>query len=221
MATGDTLHGAAFVKPPAPGVVQRQKRSRSGSRSSSVFRGACGKDHDPVASKLAIWAQAFSRHTLFNRWPTNSAGKVVGGIGNRWTALRWPPSHLHQILQPMYPGLGPRNLRELEALSEIMDQLAAGQFGRAADVATQRCIAMEMAMQDGDWKRAPHLELLLFFLVDDAKLLSVSCTAKKSYVCRYLAAGLGRNWLAGKCHLATRSSLANWRMNSSLFQAPL
>ena len=61
----------------------------------------------------------------------------------------------------MNPGiLGPNTLRELKTLSEIMDQLAAGQFGRAADVATQRYKAIEMAMQDGDWKRASHLELL-------------------------------------------------------------
>ena len=38
-------------------------------------------------------------------------------------------------------------------------QLAAGQFGRAADVATQRHKAIEIAMQDGDGKRASHLEL--------------------------------------------------------------
>ena len=80
-----------------------------------------------------------------------------------WRPVDCPPvatSHLHQILQPMHPGLVPRNLRELETFSEIMDQLAAGQFGRAADVATQRYKATEMAMQDGDWKGAPHLELL-------------------------------------------------------------
>ena len=41
-----------------------------------------------------------------------------------------------------------------------MDQLAAGQFGRAADVATQRYKVVEIAMQDGDWKRASHLELM-------------------------------------------------------------
>ena len=119
VATGDTLCGAAFVKPPALGAVQRQKRSQLGSRSSSVFRGARGKDHDPVASKLAIWVES-------------------------------------------NPGIlaGHRNLRELETLSEIMDKLAAGQFGRAADVATQRYKAIDMAMQDGDWNRASHLELL-------------------------------------------------------------
>ena len=60
----------------------------------------------------------------------------------------------------MYPGSVPGTFRELETLSEIMDQLAAGQFGRAADVATQRYKAVEMAMQDGDWKRVSHLELL-------------------------------------------------------------
>ena len=41
-----------------------------------------------------------------------------------------------------------------------MDQLAAGQFGRAADVATQHYTATEMAVQDGDWKRGSHLKLL-------------------------------------------------------------
>ena len=40
-----------------------------------------------------------------------------------------------------------------------MDRLAAVQFDRAADVATQRYKATEMAMQNGDWKRATHLDL--------------------------------------------------------------
>ena len=163
VATGDTLYGAAFVKPPALGAVQRQKRSRLGSRSSSVFRDARGKDHDPVALKLAIWAESnpgtLAAHTL------QRMAEKVSREGRRkdWRPEDCPPvatSHLHQILQPMYPGLGPRNLRELETHSEIMDQLAAGQFGRAADVATQRYKAIEMAMQDGDWKRASNLELL-------------------------------------------------------------
>ena len=69
-------------------------------------------------------------------------------------------SHLHQIVQHMSRALGPRDLREVETLSEVMDQLAAGQFGQAVDVATQRYKDIEVAMQDGDWKRASHLELL-------------------------------------------------------------
>ena len=93
-ATRDTLYGAAFVNPPALGAVKRQKRSRSGSWSSSVFRSAHGKDHDPVPSKLAVWrnrTQVFSRHTPFSGRPSSSAAKVVDGIGGQLTALWWPP----------------------------------------------------------------------------------------------------------------------------------
>ena len=36
-----------------------------------------------------------------------------------------------------------------------------GQFGRAADVLTQTFKAVDMALQDGDLKRASHLVLLI------------------------------------------------------------
>ena len=149
------------MKPPALGAVKRQKRSWSGSRSSSVSRGAHG--NNPVASKLAVWAESnpgiLAAHTF--QWMADQVSREDRG-------LDWRPvdcflvatSHPHQILQHMSPGLDPRNLREVETFSEVMDQLAASQFGRAADVATQRFKAIEVAMQDGDWKRASHLELL-------------------------------------------------------------
>ena len=140
VVTGDTLYGAAFVKPTALSAVQRQKRSRSGSRSSSVFRGARSKDHDPAA-------RAFSRHTPFNGWPTDSARKVVGGIGGQWTALRWPPRTCTKSCNPC-------------TLASVPETFVSSRPSRAADVATQRHKAMEMAIQDGDGKRASHLELL-------------------------------------------------------------
>ena len=56
--------------------------------------------------------------------------------------------------------MGARNSRELDTLGEIMDRLAVGEFGRAADLVTQRFKAVEMALHDGDWTRATHLELL-------------------------------------------------------------
>ena len=55
------------------------------------------------------------------------------------------------------PGLESRNLRELETLSEVMNLVAAAEFGRAADLVAQRCKAVEMAM---DWTRATFPELL-------------------------------------------------------------
>ena len=128
VATGDTLYGAAFVKPPALGAVQRQKRSRSGSRSSSVFRGARGKDHDPVASKLCDLGRIEPRHSRGTHHQRMADQLSREGRRRDWWPVDCPSvatSHLHQILQPMYPGLGPRNLRELETLSEIMDQQAA------------------------------------------------------------------------------------------------
>ena len=52
--------------------------------------------------------------------------------------------------------MGTRNSRELDTLGEIMDRLAVGEFGRAADLVTQRFKTVEMALHDGDWTRAPH-----------------------------------------------------------------
>ena len=96
VAGGDTLYGAAFVRPP-----KRQKRSRSGSWSSSVFRGARGRDHDPVASKLAVWAKSspgvLAAHTL------QRMAHQLSREGHRRDRrpVDCPPvatSHLHQIL---------------------------------------------------------------------------------------------------------------------------
>ena len=37
---------------------------------------------------------------------------------------------------PQFPSMGARNSRELDTLGEIMDRLAVGEFGRAADLVT-------------------------------------------------------------------------------------
>ena len=131
--TPPTLYEAAFVKLPALGVVKRQRRSQSGSRSSSVFRCACVKDHDPVASNLAVWAESNPRILA-----AHALQQMVDQLSRKDRRRDCPlvaTSHLHQIL----------------------DRLAAGQFGRAAGPATQRHKALDMATQDGDWKRASHL----------------------------------------------------------------
>ena len=92
MATGDTLYGAAFVQPVCGATPKAKRVGILGRRQFFAV----------LAARITIqWprslrsgqnrTQAFSRQTPFNGWPTNSAGKVVGGIGGRWTALRWPP----------------------------------------------------------------------------------------------------------------------------------
>ena len=146
--------GQLFVKPPALGAVKRQKRSRSGSRSSSVFRGARGNDHDPAASKLAVWAESNPAHTSFSGWPTNSAAKIVDGIGGRWTALRWEPPSCTKSCNPPCP-------RSQEPSASLRPSWTNWRWvGRAADVAPQRYKAIEMAMRDGDWKCARTYPLL-------------------------------------------------------------
>ena len=147
VATGDTLYGAAFVKPPVPGAVKRQKRRRSGSRSSSVFRGARGKGHDPVASKLAIWAESNpgilrdTQHSADGR-PTQSRRSSTG-----LEASGLPSGgHLPPAPNIATPCTMPSQEKS-RARDPLRDHLlAAGQFGRAADVATQHYKATEMAM---------------------------------------------------------------------------
>ena len=166
-------------------VVSFSRCSRQGSRSSGLE--ACDLGRIEPRHSRGTHHSAGGRPTQPRR---SSAGLEAGG----------PPfgatSHLHQILQPMYSGLGARKLRELETLSEIMDQLAAGQFGRAADVATQRYKAIEMAMQDGVWKRTSHLELLpdaqrLLTGRDEQELITRAERISGRRPCS-LAEGLGR-----------------------------
>ena len=91
VATGDLLYGVAFVKPPALGAVQRQKRSWSGSRSSSVFRGARVKYHDPVASKLAVWAESVPGIIAVHTFQRMANPPSREGRRRDWKLMECPP----------------------------------------------------------------------------------------------------------------------------------
>ena len=65
----------------------------------------------------------------------------------------------------MKPELGPklanqtRNVSGLEVLASILDLMAVGRNDEAADMVSQRMLAVRMAMDDNHWKRAVHVEL--------------------------------------------------------------
>ena len=59
----------------------------------------------------------------------------------------------------MPANTNPRNLRELEVLASIIDLVASGRHGEAADALTQRMIAVRMAIEDNSWSKAAFVEL--------------------------------------------------------------
>ena len=159
------LYGAPLEKDPSPVVRKGRAGAHSGSRSrsSSVFREAVRHGHDPTVSKLAVWADGHP--WVLSARILQMMSDQLGRDGRRrdWLPEECPPvatNYVHQILRPQFPSMGARNRRELDTLGEIMDRLAVGEFGRAADLVTQRFKAVEMALHDGDWTRATHLELL-------------------------------------------------------------
>ena len=159
------LYGAPLEKDPSPVVRKGRAGAHSGSRSrsSSVFREAVRHGHDPAVSKLAVWGRRAPRGPVGSHPPEDvrPAGtrRPAPRLASRGVPTSWT-NYVHQILRPQFPSMGARNSRELDTLGEIMDRLAVGEFGRAADLVTQRFKAVEMALHDGDWTRATHLELL-------------------------------------------------------------
>ena len=137
------------------------RRDRSGSlghsSSRSVFRGARLADGDPGLSKLAKWADQ-------NEGVLTMAD-ALGRDGKRrsWDITSTPAvanSYVLQVVQTTFPSLGGRNQRELLTLAETLDRMASGDSSRAADVLSQRFKAIEMALHDGEWSRASHVEIL-------------------------------------------------------------
>ena len=145
------LYGAPLEKDPSPVVRKGRAGAHSGSRSrsSSVFREAA-----------RARPYRFETYCVGRRAPRSPVGshppEGVRPAGTRRPAPRLasrgvPPvatNYVHQILRPQFPSMGARNSRELDTLGEIMDRLAVGEFGRAADLVTQRFKAVEMALQE-------------------------------------------------------------------------
>ena len=82
-------------------------------------------------------------------WPRREAAEL--GHAN---------SYVLQVIQTSFLSLGGRNQRELLTLAEALDRMASGDYDRAADVLSQRFKAIEMALHDGEWSRASHVEIL-------------------------------------------------------------
>jgi len=83
-----------------------------------------------------------------------------------------PPAQLQDVVTTylttaLIPGanvagqyMGKGTQRELRTLSEAMDAIIRGEKARAGDILMQRFRAIEMAVADGNWSLAQHLELI-------------------------------------------------------------
>ena len=93
-------------------------------------------------------------------WPRPLAETGSGGAGTSRPPQRSRTATSCKSFQTTFPSLGGRNQRELLTLAEALDRMASGDYGRAADVLSQRFKAIEMALHDGEWPRASHVEIL-------------------------------------------------------------
>ena len=99
----------------------------------------------------ADWNMAPSGHV---RGPTPLAETGSGGAGTSRPPQRSRTATSCKSFRP--PSRASRgNQRELLTLAK-----ASGHYGRAADVLSQRFKAIEMALHDGEWSRASHVEIL-------------------------------------------------------------
>ena len=69
-------------------------------------------------------------------------------------------SFSQRVIMTTYPQLGLRTAREMQTLSVVLDALAKGEIGKAADVAAYRLKALEVSTMENSWARATHLELI-------------------------------------------------------------
>ena len=78
-------------------------------------------------------------------------------------------------------AVGERNARELRNLAEILDALRAGNVARIGDIAMGRFSAIEVAMAQGGWSRARHLEAVAGHEMTSAgdRMMEMAATAER------------------------------------------
>ena len=143
----------------------RRDRSRSSGRSSSrsVFRGARLGDGNPGLSKLAEWADQ-NEGVLTARLLQRMAD-VLGREGKRGTGTSRPLQRSRtatscKSFRPASRDSGDGIRGNSSRWRKALDRMASGDHGRAADVLSQRFKAIEVALHDGEWSRASHVEIL-------------------------------------------------------------
>ena len=87
-----------------------------------------------------------------------------GGGLSSWSSTGLRAIVMQYLLTYMLPSVkkeipqGP--LREMKTTATAVDMIVSGHVEEAADLLVQRFRALEMALKDGSWKVAKHLELL-------------------------------------------------------------
>ena len=154
---------------------KRYSSSRSSSKSSGGSSSAqsCGQ-----VFRVASGSNAKSSQEEIIRFSMRKLGRLAAAALQDWDAKTstgidppkyqpddCPSSARHFLSMVVKPELGgrqaqqTRNLRELEVLGSVIDLLAVGRQGEAADMITQRMLSARMSMMDGGWSRAQYLEL--------------------------------------------------------------
>jgi hypothetical protein len=134
-----------------------------GSSSSSVFRVASAGQGRSSQGRLMAWAKRHPGRLTARLLQKMEDAVSRSGENPVWKRMDCPASaksYFLQVLGPRNASAGPRGLREMSTLSTILDHIALGRNGQAADVASQRLKSLETAIRDGHWNRSVFLELV-------------------------------------------------------------
>ena len=160
-----------------------KKRSRKSSRSSSA------DSHSRSSSASSASSSAKSAGAVFRaaaNCPDRSSqdrlikysklrpGRLAAANLQKWDAAAakngddpvykkgdMPACAVRFFTQVIKPEMGPgRNRRELEVIAHAIDALAHNNREKAADILTQRMMAVKLASETQNWERAQYIELV-------------------------------------------------------------
>ena len=134
------------------------EREETDMRSRTVFRLASSQETGDIGSKARLKPGALLTEALksIGRFLSASGGAKAGDEEGR--VLTYVLTVFVQRYGSDHIGL--RNMRELRTLAEAIDSLVAGNLPREGDLLIQRFKAIEVAVADGSWTQARHLELI-------------------------------------------------------------
>lgn len=140
--------------------------------------GSEGSEDDEVGSSFRAGLSTKSQHLQLIEYaekrPGRLASRLLLKMGRILSRQESPLNHdgrnltpstatsyFLTVVVPQYRDrLSLRTSREMRSTAKILDLVAQGLHGQAADVLAQRYKALEMSLADQNWLRAQHLELI-------------------------------------------------------------
>ena len=168
-------------QPPFRSAKQRGRSRRRRRRSSSSPTRSRSPRRSPLANSVfreAVPLHSHSQQAELISYSQKNPGKLASEllltmqrqiglsaeVHQQPSSTATPPiasAYLLRCLTPPYPNMRYRDAPELTTLSTILDHLAQGHSGQAADIVAQRIKTLALTQEDsGNYDAAKHLELI-------------------------------------------------------------